>query len=212
MLFRSYKVAKPTYSIDAGSIPPLYLSCKNILSFQSPQLGALWNPSFNGTGAEFLQGGKKGNVIIVPNNKTVSMNVSNLGNIMGTEVLPVRKVPRPRLEYYINGQLADEKRGVGASMTRSIEIRAVADESFSSVAPDDANFRVSEALVYLARGSRPVGSPVPLSGPSASLARLAQQAQPGDRLLIEVKGVQRKNFQGKVSDTGVTDVKNIPLN
>ncbi len=207
-----YKVAKPTYSIDAGSIPPLYLSCENILNFQSPQLGALWSPSFSGSGADFLPGGQKGKVVIVPNNKTVSMNVVNMGNIMGTETLPVRKVPRPRLEYYINGQLADEKRGVSASMARSIDIRAIADESFSSVAPRDANFRVSEAIIYLARGSRPVGQPVSMNGPNASLVRLAQQAQAGDRLLIEVKGVQRKNFRGNISETGVTDLKNIPLN
>ena len=41
-----YFVAKPSYEIESGSFPPLYLGCANKLSVQSPQLGALWNPEF----------------------------------------------------------------------------------------------------------------------------------------------------------------------
>ena len=60
-----YKVARPTYQIETGTLPPLYLGCKNVLSVQSAALGALWNPSFGGEGAEFINNGK-GKVIIVP--------------------------------------------------------------------------------------------------------------------------------------------------
>ena len=95
-------------------------------------------------------------------------------------------------------------------MARSISIDAVPDESFRNYSPEDANFRVSEIVVSLARSTRRVDG-VTISGNSGSLARLAQQAQPGDRYVVEVKGVQRRNFRGDIKDAGVTDMKNIPL-
>jgi gliding motility-associated protein GldM len=207
-----YKVAKATYQVDAGSLPPLYLGCKNILSVSSPAMGALWNPSFTANGGSVITGGKKGQVIIVPNSKTVSLNVINAGTTLGTEVYKVARVPKPRLEYSINGQVVNERTGAQASMARSISIRAIAEENFANYSPEDAKFRVSEITVFLVRGSRPQGPPVNISGPSGSIAALASRAQPGDRLVVEVKGVQRQNFKGEVSDAGLTDSKNIPLN
>ncbi|WP_273214955.1 gliding motility protein GldM [Runella zeae] len=208
-----YKVAKPTYQIEAGTLPPLYLGCKNVLSVQSPALGALWNPVFTAEGASTMTGNKKGSVIIVPSSREVALNISNQGNLLGVEKFRVNRVPRPRLEYYINGALADDKRGVPANMARSVMVKAVADESLVNYSPEDANFRVGQVTVSLARGNRRVGNPVVISGPSGSIAALAQQATAGDRLVFEVSGVQRRNFKGDVVDAGVgTDTRNIPLN
>ena len=132
---------------------------------------------------------------------------------MGSEPFRVSQVPRPTLEYYINGALADERRGVQASMARSIRVDAVADPSFKAFSPDDASFRVSQMTVRLVRNNRPIGQPVSISGSSGSIGALASQAQSGDRLFIEVSGVQRKNFKGNVNDAGVpVQLKNIPLN
>jgi hypothetical protein len=207
-----YKVARPTYQIETGTLPPLYLGCKNVLSVQSAALGPLWNPSFGGNGAEFINSGK-GKVIIVPNSKNVSLSISNQGNLMGTEPFRVTQVPRPSLEYYINGAVADERRGVQASMARNIRVDAVADPSFKAFSPEDANFRVGEMTVRLVRNNRPVGQPVSISGPSGSIASLASQAQAGDRIYVEVSSVQRRNFKGAITDAGMpAQGRNIPLN
>ncbi len=207
-----YKVAKATYQVDAGSLPPLYLGCKNILSVSSPAMGALWNPSFTAVGGSTIAGGKKGQVIIVPNSKTVALNVINAGTTLGTENYKVARVPKPRLEYSINGQVVNERTGAQASMARSISVKAIAEENFANYSPEDARFRVAEITVFLVRGSRPQGPPVNISGPSGSIAALASRAQAGDRLVVEVKSVQRQNFKGEVSDAGLNDSKNIPLN
>ena len=205
-----YKVAKASYQIEAGSLPPLYLDCKNVLSFQSPQMGALWSPSFTASGGEAASGGQKGKVNIIPNSREVTLNVINLGNVLGVEKFRVSRVPKPTLVYKVNGQVADERQGTPASMARSISVDAVADESFRNYSPDDANFRVSEIVVSLARGTRRVDG-MTISGNSGSLGKLAQQAQAGDRYVVEVKGVQRKNFRGDIKDAGVTDMKSLPL-
>jgi gliding motility-associated protein GldM len=208
-----YKVAKPSYQIETGTLPPLYLGCKNLLSIQSPALGPLWNPSITANGAEVISGGQKGKVIVVPNARAVTLNISNAGNLLGSEPFRVTRVPRPRLEFYINGALVDDKRGVTASMARSVSVKAIADESFSNFSPDDAQFRVGQITVSLARGTRRVGNPVVVSGSSGSIVALAQQASAGDRLVIEVSGVQRRNFKGDILDAGLTpDSKNVPLN
>lgn len=207
-----YKVARPTYQIETGTLPPLYLACKNILSVQSAALGPLWNPSFGGNGAEFINNGK-GKVIIVPNNKNVTLNITNQGNLMGSEPFRVSRVPRPRLEYYINGALVDDKRPIAAGMARSIMVKAVPDEGFANFSPDDANFRVGQIVVRLASGNRPKGQPVVISGPSGSIASLAAQASAGDRLVVEVSEVKRRNFKGDIVDAGVgDDTRTIPLN
>ena len=207
-----YKVAKATYQVDAGSLPPLYLGCKNILSVSSPAMGALWNPSFTASGGSVFPGGKKGQVVIVPTSKSISINVINAGTTLGTETYKVARVPRPRLEYYINGQLVNDRTGVQASMARSIMVKAVAEENFANYSPDDARFQVAEIQVFLARGTRPQGT-VSISGPSGSLNALASKAQAGDRLVVEIKSVQRKNFKGEITDAGISiDSKSIPLN
>ncbi len=208
-----YKVAKATYQIEAGSLPPLYLGCKNVLNYQSPQMGALWSPSFSSTGGETSAGGQKGKVIIVPNSKEVSVSVINQGNTLGTDKFRVTRVPRPRLDYAMGGQsvgLNEERGGIPLTSARSISVSAIADDSFRNYSPEDANFRVSEIVVSLARGTRFVAG-MTISGNSGSLDKLARQAQSGDRYVIEVKGVQRKNFRGDITDAGVTDTKNIPI-
>jgi len=43
---QEYFVVKPSYQIETGTLPPLYLGCANRLSIQSHALGALWAPNF----------------------------------------------------------------------------------------------------------------------------------------------------------------------
>ncbi len=206
-----YFVAKPTYSIESGTLPPLYLGCANKLNFVSPQLGALWQPSFSANGGQVLAGGG-GKITVVPSSRTCTVRIVNGGNVMGDEPFKVRLVPKPEIVVFGNGGPIDERRGASASGLRSIEVRAVADEDFKVTNPEDARYRIGEVLVSLARGGRKVAGPVSLSG-GGSIGSLAQSAQPGDRYVVEVKGCERKNFQGNVSSVNIGNlVRNIPLN
>ncbi|WP_338872027.1 gliding motility protein GldM [Spirosoma sp. SC4-14] len=194
-----YFVAKPSYQIETGTMPPLYLGCENKLSIQSPQLGALWNPTFSADGASVIQSGEKGKVTIVPNSKTVSLNINNSGSLLGTERFKVNLVPRPTLEYLVGGQRTTDPRGVPVTSARSIQIRAVADPSFAAYAPNDARFRPTGATISLVRGTKRVQA-ITVGPTGGSLGALAGEAQPGDRLVIQVDGVQRQNFRGEISD------------
>jgi hypothetical protein len=99
----------------------------------------------------------------------------------------------------VNGGAYDERRGTGASSARTIQVIAVPDESFRNFSPEDAQFRVSQIQISLARGNRRVAGPITLSG-GGSISSLASNAQPGDRYVVEVLSVERRNFKGAVSD------------
>ena len=205
-----YFVAKPSYEIESGSFPPLYLGCANKLSVQSPQLGALWNPNFSADGGQVISSGEKGKITIIPSSARVTLNVSNAGSLLGKNDFRVNKVPRPSIEYYVGGTKVGDPRGVPVGSARSISVRAVADESFRNYSPDDANFRVTGVTVILARGVRKIGQ-VNLGPNGGSLGSLAAEAQPGDRYSIAVDGVQRRNFRGDISDVPMNPQQTVPL-
>ncbi|MBC7568619.1 MAG: gliding motility protein GldM [Spirosoma sp.] len=197
-LMAEYFVAKPTYQIETGTLPPLYLGCANKLSIQSPQLGALWNPTITANGGAVVPSGVKGKVTVVPSSKDIAINISNGGNLLGTERFRVNLVPRPTLEYAVGGRPANDPRGVPVSSARSVQVRAVADPSFAAFSPDDAKFRVTGMTVSLVRGSRRIQA-TQLGAGGGSIGGLAAEAQEGDRLVIQVDGVQRQNFRGEIS-------------
>ncbi len=202
----TYTVLKPSVQIETASMPALYLKCANRLTTYSPGLGALYSPTFSGTGAEFIPG-EGGKVTIVPNLAKASMNVVNAGITLQTFNFPVRRVPKPTIKLVG----IDEKRGASATGLRTINIAAIADESFKATNPEDAQFRVAEFDVNLARGIRRVDGRT-FNG-TANISSFAQQAQAGDRYVIEVKRVERKNFKGEIESVDVGAVFfTIPLN
>jgi gliding motility-associated protein GldM len=198
-LKQEYFVAKPTYEIETGTLPPLYLGCANKLSIQSPALGALWQPSITADGGSVINSGEKGKITVVPSSASVAIRVSNGGNLLGINTFRVNRVPKPTLEYFVGGTKIGDPRGVSLSGARSVRVLAVPDESFKNYSPDDANFRVTGITVSLARGTRRVGA-VTLPAGGGSVSSLAADAQPGDRYVIQVEGVQRRNFRGEISD------------
>ncbi|RRB02270.1 type IX secretion system motor protein PorM/GldM [Larkinella rosea] len=208
---QEYFVAKPSYEIETASMPPLYLGCANKLSIQSPQLGALWNPTFTANGAAVLTSGERGKITVIPNSAQVSLNVNNGGSLLGTNEFKVNRVPRPTLRLLVGGAEYDDRRGVSISSARTIQVQAIPDESFKNFMPDDAKFRVTGIQVSLAQGSRRVAGPITLGPGGGSVGNLASEAQPGMRYVVEVQGVQRQNFRGEVSDVPVAQ-KYFPIN
>lgn len=209
-----YTVLKPSVEIMSQSMPPLYLKCANRLQTSSAGLGSLFKPTFSGSGAEFIPGGG-GKVTIVPNSAKVALDINNDGIILGSFPFNVRRVPKPTIVATANGaKITDEitKRGMKASSVRVVSVSAVADEDFKATNPEDAAFRVSSFNVYLAAGTRPKGKMENVSG-NVNIGQLASQAEAGDRLLITINKVERKNFKGEIEEVSIGEMTfQIPLN
>ena len=207
----TYTVLQPSVQLESASLPALYFKCANELQTSSPGLGALYAPTFGGSGAEFIPG-SGGRVTVVPNSAQVVLSVTNNGFKLKDFPFKVRRVPKPTVYFTTSGgKRLDEKRGESAAGLRGIVAVAASDENFKTTNPKDANYRVAEFEVNLARGSKKVNG-VPGTG-AANIASLAQQAQAGDRYVIEVKRVERRNFKGEIESVDVGSViVTIPLN
>ena len=205
-----YTVTKPVMQIQSASVQALYYKCGNKLSVQVPALGAQYQPSFSASGASVITG-QKGEVTLVPNAREVTLNVSSGGNAIGSQNFKVRPIPNPTIECYVGGSKANEKQGTPGTSIRTITMRAIPDPGFATFLPEDARYRVSRFTAVLARGKRPVIGPKTINGAQGDMSDMVNAYKEGDRLFIEVQGVQRNNFQGQVEDVNMTRTFNIPL-
>ena len=207
-----YFVAKPVIQVQSAAVQALYLNCGNELNIQVPALGSTYNPSFSATGASAIEGSQKGLVTVVPTAAEVKLNVSSNGNFIGAENFKVRRIPLPSIKALSGGKELNLKTGVSAPGPRSLEIKAIPDQSFAEFLPKDARYRVSQWEVTLARGSRPVKTER-VTAENINLNSFAALARPGDRIVIEVKQVQRMNFRGNVENVNIgNEIIQIPLN
>ncbi len=208
-----YFVARPVIQVQSASVQALYLNCANELQVNCPQLGSAYSPTFTATGAQTIRGAKTGQVTVVPNAADVKLNVYNSGNLLGTENFRVRRIPKPEIKLYNRGKEVNYKQGENISALRQLNIKALPDEDFKTFLPKDARYRVTGWEVTLARGKRPVAPPSKVTKESLSIGNLMQKAKPGDRVVVEVKRVQRMNFRGKTENVNVGNVFfNVPLN
>jgi len=205
-----YTVVEPIIKVEAAAVQALYLKCGNELNVQVPALGTTYDPSFTATGAKVIPGKKKGMVTLVPNGANVTLNVSSGGNKIGSRKFKVRLVPKPDIIILNGKKPINEKQG--GRCPRSLKAVAEADKDFKTFLPKDARYRVNKWKVTLARGRRGMGTET-ANGPTANISRLASDARDGDRLVIEVEGVQRLNFQNQTEKVNVgTVIKTYPIN
>lgn len=208
-----YIVAKPVIRVTTGTAPTLYMGCGNSVNFEVPALGTNYKPGFSANGAKIVPGSKTGNVIIIPNQRKVTVNVSNAGTALGSEPFDVKPVPRPRiLAKDANGRDIDLKNGIKAGGVAGLRVVAEADANFKSEVPKDANFRIRSMDVILARGTQRVAQ-MPLTTESIDLTAWRSQMRPGDRIMIEPKTVVRMTFEGGTEPVTVTgnDLITIPI-
>ncbi|MCC3153661.1 gliding motility protein GldM [Hymenobacter sp. BT770] len=206
-----YTITKPVMQIQSASVQALYFKCGNKLNVSVPALGAQYKPSFSASGASVLPGSKTGDVTLVPNSKEVTLNVSSGGNAIGSQTFQVRPIPKPTIECFVGGRQVNEKQGTPGTAVRSMTLRAIPDAGFATFLPDDARYRVSRYEVTLVRGRRPAIQTRTVNGPEANLSDIVNAYREGDRIYIEVKEVQRLNFQGNVETVNVSKQFNVPL-
>ena len=199
----TYFVTKPVIQVQSASVSALFLNCGNELVVNVPQLGSSYNPSFNVKGGDAIKGSKAGEVTIIPTSTKVDMGVSSNGNFIGSESFPVKRIPKPEIRVYgPGGKEVNMLQGEDLSRLRAIEVKAVPDESFQQFLPKDARYKVIDADIILARGSRPIAK-TDLRDQKANLNSFVSQGKPGDRIVIEVKKVQRMNFRNQVEDVNI---------
>ncbi|MEM6298017.1 MAG: GldM family protein, partial [Bacteroidota bacterium] len=208
-----FTVVNPQIKIKSDVAVSLYFKCGNTLNVDVPELGATYDPTFTGTGGQIIKGAGKGDVTLVPNAKQMTLTVSSGGNKIGTEgPFRVSLVPKPEIKVLVGSKPANQLQGESKSRLRSVKVVPVADDQFKKLLPKDARYRITGGQVTLARGKRALGQ-VKISGGTVNLTSLIGNAQEGDRLVFEINGVQRMNFQNQVENVNVgTQIITVPVN
>jgi gliding motility-associated protein GldM len=208
---QEYFIARPVIKVQSGNVSALYLNCGNDLQVDVPALGASYDPSFTATGGEVIKGGKVGSITIVPSAVAVELNVSSGGNKIGTEKFKVRTLPKPEIKIMNGAKEIDQK--MGGPCPRSLRAVAVAEQSVKDAVPKDARYKVTEWEVTLARQKRAIGGVQRVTSDEINLTNQAGQAQAGDRLVIEVKKVERMNFRNARENVNIgSQIFNYPIN
>jgi gliding motility-associated protein GldM len=193
----NYQIVKPVIQVRSAALSALYMNCGNELNIQVPALGTSYNPTFTSGEADIVKGTKTGAVTIIPTGRSkVKISVSNGGSNLGVETFSVKKPPLPKYTFKSKGKDIDMKNGIKASSFRSLDLAAVAEANFAAEVPKDAKYRIREVDIILARGTRPVKKET-VKKQKINLSSYVSQARPGDILVVEIKKVTRKTYQGK---------------
>ncbi len=198
-----YFVAQPVIKVTTGNAPTLYMNCGNTVNIEVPALGTSYNPTFSAANAEIIKGAKPGMVTIIPKQRKISVAVSNGGTKLGDQPFDVKNIPDPRYIAYVGSTPVDLRSGIKANQLGNLTIKAVPDENFKEEVPKDARYRIKKADISLGRGTASVQN-IRGSNENPDLRSWIGQARPGDKIVIEIKEVSRRNFK---DDEEKVDVK-----
>lgn len=207
-----YYVTEPVIDIKSAAVGALYFNCGNPLTVGVPALGAMYNPSFGAEGADVVNGGKKGEIFLVPSNpKKVTLKVSSSGQFIGNKEFPVKPVPKPEIKILSGGKEVDMKNGLKAPGPRNLQVRATPLPDFLETNPKDARYKVAGWTAYLLRGSRLVKQKE-ASSELLDLSDFTTLAKANDRITIEIKKVTRQNFKDNTEEVKVSNsIYTVPI-
>lgn len=209
-----YFVAQPTIRVTTGNAPTLYMNCGNNVNIEVPSLGSDYNPSFSSSGAKIEKGDKPGRVTIIPNQRKITVAVSNGGIKVGDQGFDVKNVPAPRYLAYVGNTPVDLRNGIKPNQIANLRFVAEPDPNFKEEVPKDARYRVKRAEIILGRGTAGVQR-LNATNENPDLRAWTSQARPGDRVVIDIKDVVRRTFldeEEKVAVSSSTGIISIPIN
>jgi gliding motility-associated protein GldM len=192
-----YFVAKPVIRVTTGNAPTLYKQCGNMVNIDVPSLGTNYNPTFTAKGAIIVPGPKASQPIIIPKENKVEITVSSGGAVLGTEKFDVKPIPKPRYTAKNStGKEIDLRAGELIRNLSTIRVSAEPEDNFKQEVPKDAVYRIRSMEIILARGSSPVKRET-FTNESVDLNAWRNLMKPGDNLVIDVKTVTRRTFEGQ---------------
>ncbi len=191
------------------------MNCGNMVNIEVPTLGTNYNPSFtSGGGADIIKGDKPGKVTIIPKQRKIVVGVTNGGMKVGDQGFDVKNVPQPRYVAYLGNTPVDLSEGIRANQVANLRFAAEPEANFKEEVPKDARYRIKRAEVILGRGTAGVQR-LQATNENPDLRAWANQARPGDRVVIDIKDVIRRTYQDeeeKVTVVGSSGIISIPIN
>ncbi|NND73089.1 MAG: hypothetical protein HKN43_16060 [Rhodothermales bacterium] len=193
----AFRVKRPEIVASSEAMLALYRQSRNPVRIDVPGL--------EDRELELVVGNSKvkgRSTMLSPSGNEVKVNVylvdAENGNVfLGSKSFAVIDPPRPEISVTNAGR--EIKSGDNLPKRRAVlEFNVNPDQEFKRRYPQDARYRVRKATIYLRKGltaSKKIGT-YDLDGEKLVLTRVLREAQPGDRVMVELDGVQRINYQG----------------
>jgi hypothetical protein len=180
---------------------PLYTQTGNPVRFGATNLGAQYTVEvLSATGAVVAAAGEPNAFVITPRTTSVQLQLraSNAARSQDfTLTYPVREAPIALVSLQVGTRQVNLTNGEAAPGPRSLTASVTGEFTYLSGYPADATYRVNLWSIFLMRGSRAVVSLVDQTAPTVNTSALVVSAQPGDRILVQVEGVERRNHLGE---------------
>ncbi len=209
-----YYVVKPQILVQGEEVDVIYRNCGNKLNFSVPALGAAYNPKFSVDGGQIKNTNNRGEIIVIPNQPRTTISISNESVFIGAKKFKVKSVPKPTISLTNNGQpyKVDVIKGMKPNYLHNISVKAFADKAFAKTNPKDARFKIKKFRVSIIRGVRDVYNE-PFTAQGKRLTNFARKAQAGDRIVVTVTEVIRKNYLGEIEVVNMPgEIFSIPIN
>ncbi len=209
-----YYVVQPQIQVQGEEVNVIYRNCGNKLNFSVPALGAGYTPQFTVVGGQFKNTEKRGKIIVIPTQPRTTVKISNNDVYIGAKKFKVRSVPKPTISLINNGKeyKIDVIKGVKPNFLYNISVKAFADKAFAKTNPRDARFKIKKFKVSIIRGVREIYSDT-FTAQGKRLTNFAKKAKAGDRVVISVTKVIRKNYLGEEEVVKMPkEIFSIPIN
>ncbi|MCP4458190.1 MAG: gliding motility protein GldM [Cytophagales bacterium] len=194
-----YYVVKPAIVISSNTAVSLYRNCANEVRVSVPGLSGNYNPTFGGSGAQFISGtGGELNIVPKSNARKVVLSVSNAGQKIGNKEFSVKGIPAPTIQAKRGNTVVTPAQPIPTGTT-ALRIEAVADSDFAEGHQADARFVVTSGEASLLSGGI-VRKKIPFRNGQLDLRSIASNVRKGDALVIEIKSVARRNFQNQTEN------------
>lgn len=181
----------------------LYLKCGNIIIFS---LAKSMNPddlSYKITGGKLSIKNGFDKISIVPTSAKVTLDIFYRGEFIKRQVFGVQIIPKPKIK--IRGLPKRLK-----SFPKKIIIDAISDPDFRSQLPKDSRYRVSQFTVTLVKNREAIVRDLfteEITPTEEAIKKYTEmiKAEPNEnwRLVVEVKEVQRMNFENQIENVSV---------
>ncbi len=194
-----YYVVRPAIVISSNTAVSLYRNCANEVRVSVPGLSGNYNPTFGGSGAQFIAGtGGELNIVPRSNARKVVMSVSNAGQKIGDKEFSVKGIPAPTIQAKRGNSVVTPNAPIPTGTT-SLRIEAVADADFAEGHQADARFVVTSGEASLLSGGI-VRKKIAFRNGQLDLRSISSNVRKGDALVIEIKSVARRNFQNQTEN------------
>ena len=193
-----FRVRRPEIVASSEATQTLYRLCRNNVRIEVP--GLEQKPLKLKIGRQVVNG-RSLNLTPVGEKAVLQVFLADsTGDVyLGKKEFAVIEPPRPEIQVFNAGR--ELRNGDPLPKRRAmLDFQVKPDEEFMRRFPQDAKYRIQQAVIYLRRGlaaSKELGTFDLNNGNQLVLTRALRDAQPGDRLIIRLEGIERINHQGR---------------